>query len=125
MKEIIDAVNGFMEKDVKELTYEIASNILIMSGKANNKSEATEMINDVIISKKVREKFRKLIEIQNGDLNYVTDKNAPINLYCAAGGRASAAKSTLISMGYTNVANLGGYSDAIKKINAYNNNKSE
>jgi len=76
MKEVIDAVNGFMEKDVKELTYEIASNILIMSGKAANKAEAIEKINDVIISKKVREKFRRLIEIQNGDLNYVTDKNA-------------------------------------------------
>ena len=56
---------------------------------------------------------------------YVKDKNAPINLYCAAGSRASAAKSTLVSMGYTNVANLGGYSDALKKINAWNNYKSE
>ena len=56
---------------------------------------------------------------------YVEDKNAPINLYCAAGSRASAAKSTLVSMGYTNVANLGGYSDALKKINAWNNYKSE
>ena len=53
------------------------------------------------------------------------DKNAPINLYCAAGSRASAAKSTLVSMGYTNVANLGGYSGALKKINAWNNYKSE
>ena len=56
---------------------------------------------------------------------YVTDKNTPINLYCAAGGRASAAKSTLISMGYTQVANLGGYSNAVEKINAYNNYKNE
>ena len=56
---------------------------------------------------------------------YVKDKNAPINLYCAAGSRASAAKSTLVSMGYTNVANLGGYSGALKKINAWNNYKSE
>ena len=56
---------------------------------------------------------------------YVKDKNAPINLYCAAGSRASAAKSTLVSMGYTNVANLGGYSVALKKINAWNNYKSE
>ena len=56
---------------------------------------------------------------------YVKDKNAPINLYCAAGSRASAAKSTLVSLGYTNVSNLGGYSDALKKINAWNNYKSE
>ena len=52
---------------------------------------------------------------------HVKDKTAPINLYCAAGSRASTAKSTLINMGFTNVANLGGYSDAVKKINNFNN----
>ena len=56
---------------------------------------------------------------------YVKDKNTPINLYCAAGSRASSAKSTLIGLGFTNVANLGGYSDALKKINDYNNIKNE
>ena len=62
-------------------------------------------------------------EIGNRINDYVKDKNAPINLYCAAGSRASAAKSTLVSMGFTNVANLGGYSSALKKINDWNNNK--
>ena len=56
---------------------------------------------------------------------FVKDKNAPINVYCAAGSRASAAKSTLINQGFTNVANLGGYSDAVKKINDYNNNNNK
>ena len=47
---------------------------------------------------------------------YVKDKDAPINLYCASGMRASTAKSTLQSMGYTKVANLGGFSSAKSKI---------
>lgn len=75
IKEVIDSLNGFMEKDVKELTYEIAENMLIMYGKASSKSEAKDLIDDVIISKKAREKFRKLIEIQNGDSTCITDKS--------------------------------------------------
>ena len=76
IKEVIDALNGFMEKDVKELTYEIAENMLIMYGKAKNKAEAKNMIDDVIISKKAREKFRRLVEIQNGNVEYIKDKDA-------------------------------------------------
>ena len=60
-------------------------------------------------------------EIRNKIDEYVKDKNTPINVYCAAGSRASSAKSILINMGFTNVANLGGYSNAVSKINNYDN----
>lgn len=43
------------------------------------------------------------------------NKNAPINLYCRSGGRAETARQTLLSMGYTNVTNHGGYDDLIKQ----------
>lgn len=46
----------------------------------------------------------------------VPEKDKPIKLYCASGMRANSAKSTLLSMGYTNVANLGGYSEARQKL---------
>ena len=36
------------------------------------------------------------------------DKDIPIYVYCRSGGRASGAVRTLKSMGYTNVANMGG-----------------
>ena len=38
----------------------------------------------------------------------VTDKSAPINLYCGSGRRAGLAKQALEEMGYTNVTNAGG-----------------
>ena len=38
---------------------------------------------------------------------------------------ASLSKSTLVDLGFVNVANLGGYSDAIKKISNYNSTKNK
>jgi len=49
-----------------------------------------------------------------GDL--VTDKNAPVFLYCGSGRRAGIAKETLDSLGYTNVTNSGGIDDVRKGI---------
>lgn len=40
------------------------------------------------------------------------DKNTPISLYCAVGGRAGKARSILKDMGYTQVKNAGGIDDA-------------
>lgn len=40
-----------------------------------------------------------------------TDKSAKIVLYCAVGGRAGVAKTSLENLGYTNVENAGGYDD--------------
>jgi phage shock protein E len=43
--------------------------------------------------------------------NYVADKDTPIYLYCAVGGRAAIAKLALTAMGYTQVVNSGGIED--------------
>jgi len=42
------------------------------------------------------------------------DKDADINVYCRSGRRAGVAESTLKSMGYTQVENIGGLNDALK-----------
>lgn len=55
-------------------------------------------------------------QIAENIAKYAKDKDTPINLYCAAGSRAGSAKSTLLSMGYTHVSNLGGYSSAKQVI---------
>ena len=55
-------------------------------------------------------------EIKDKIEQHVSDKNTPINVYCKGGGRAGKAKAALLEMGYKNVANLGGYSDALVKV---------
>ena len=45
-------------------------------------------------------------------ISEVTDnKDAKIVVYCAVGGRAGKAKTTLEGLGFTNVENAGGYDD--------------
>ena len=41
----------------------------------------------------------------------LTDKNAPIFLYCLSGGRSNRAAAFMAKVGYTNVTNLGGIKD--------------
>jgi len=45
-----------------------------------------------------------------------TDKSRQIYLHCRSGGRAGKAKTALEEMGYTNVENVGGYEDALKRF---------
>lgn len=51
-------------------------------------------------------------DIVDGVNELVSDKNTPIRLYCARGGRAQTAKDRLLAAGYTNVENVGGIADA-------------
>lgn len=51
-------------------------------------------------------------EIGTGIAALALDKDTPIYLYCAAGGRAGMAKSRLEALGYTDVTNAGGLDDA-------------
>jgi len=55
-------------------------------------------------------------EIKEKIEEFVKDKNTPINVYCKGGRRAGKAKTALLEMGYKNISNLGGYSDALKKV---------
>lgn len=41
----------------------------------------------------------------------LTDKNAPVFLYCLSGGRSNRAAAFMSKVGYTNVTNLGGIKD--------------
>jgi phage shock protein E len=59
-------------------------------------------------------------EIGNKIAKTVTDKNAPIALYCQSGSRSGAAYRTVESMGYTNAVNYGGISGAKRVLDAKN-----
>ena len=52
-------------------------------------------------------------EICDGKLGILqaTGKDTPIRLYCRSGGRAEGAKEMLLSLGYSDVVNLGGLVD--------------
>ena len=55
-------------------------------------------------------------QIETGVADLGLAKNAPIYLYCAAGGRAGKAKQRLEAQGFTNVTNVGGLEDAQRLI---------
>lgn len=50
-------------------------------------------------------------------LNQLKDKNQPIITCCASGIRSASAKMILLSKGYTNVVNGGGWSNLKDKLN--------
>lgn len=49
-------------------------------------------------------------EIEKKAANLLTDKSAAIIVYCRSGNRSKIAAETLIKLGYTNVADMGGIS---------------
>ena len=78
----------------------------------------TREINELALSGKVKDSIhipRGLIEFQNKETNpngiegFTKDKK--IILYCAAGSRAALAGKALKDIGFTDVYNLGGFSD--------------
>ncbi len=55
-------------------------------------------------------------EIANDISALTQDKDALIYVYCRAGHRAGIAKETLEGMGYSQVVNVGGIDDAMKRF---------
>jgi phage shock protein E len=55
-------------------------------------------------------------KIANEIAGLTQDKNAEIYLYCRSGGRAGKALNTLEKLGYTQVANEGGFEGVLEKI---------
>lgn len=51
----------------------------------------------------------RLLKLTNGQ------KDKPIVVFCAVGGRASKAKKSLLKLGFTQVSNMGGLKDWPKK----------
>lgn len=78
----------------------------------------TREINELVITGKIKNSVhipRGLIEFQNKETNpngvdgFTKDRK--IILYCAAGSRAALAGKVLKDIGFTDVHNLGGFSD--------------
>ncbi len=61
-------LKGIMPDDIKEITYKLAEQMLLLSGKYNSSESAINAINEVISSGKALENFYKFIKLQSGDL---------------------------------------------------------
>ena len=136
--EIIEAVNalkGNMPKDVEEITYALAEQILLMAGKATTQEEANLLIKETISSGKAFEKFKELVKKQGGDVSYIEDlskfKNAKYIVPVPAKRSGTVVKiktesigktSSFIGAGRINKTDIIDYEAGIiinKKINDY------
>ena len=73
MVEAIKALRGDMPEDVKEVVYSLATQMLLMVGKAKSVVEAEGMIAEVINSGQALIKFEELVEKQGGDITYISN----------------------------------------------------
>ncbi len=71
VEETIDVLKGKGPKDVTELTYTLAAEMLIIGGKASSYEQAMEMIEDVVSSGKALKKWEELDKYQGGDIEYM------------------------------------------------------
>lgn len=69
--EVINALKGNIEEDVKRVTLELGAYIIKLAGKGNDIEKNKKMIMDNIKSGKAFEKFKELVKIQGGDVNYI------------------------------------------------------
>lgn len=97
------------EKGYKSITSEDAkleldknSNIFLLDVRSQEEYDEGHIPNSMLMP---------VDELENLVLHEITDKNAKIFVYCAAGSRSEIACEKLVNLGYTNVYNLGGIID--------------
>ncbi len=80
--EAVEALNGNMAKDVKEVILTISAYMMKLSGKFSNISDNKKKALEVIKNGKALEKFKELVKAQGGDVTYIEDldkfEKAPI-----------------------------------------------
>ncbi|QCX32676.1 pyrimidine-nucleoside phosphorylase [Caloramator sp. E03] len=73
VKEAIDTLKGCGPSDLYELCIVLGSQMLILSGKAKDESQARIMIEDSIQSGKALQKFKEFIKSQGGDTSVIDE----------------------------------------------------
>ena len=71
--ESIEFLKGNYQNDLKEVTYELAIQTLIKTGKAQNRETALNMLDDALNSGKALQKFKDMIISQSGDISVIDD----------------------------------------------------
>ncbi len=107
--EAIEALKGNMAPDVKEVIYELASDMLIAGKAADSREGAFSMVSDAISSGKALETFRTMIKRQHGDPNVIDDytlfKSAPVHVDIVAENE-----------GYLHVSSCAGIGECVKLL---------
>ena len=73
VKEAIEALNGNMQEDVKNIVLTIGSAMLSLAGRGNDFEENKVKIMQVIENGDALRKFKELVSNQGGDISYIDD----------------------------------------------------
>lgn len=71
--EAVEALNGKMTDDVKDIVLTLGSYMIKLAGKGDNIEENRKMIIENINNKKALNKFKELVKNQGGDISYIED----------------------------------------------------
>ena len=82
--EAIDALQGNMAEDVKEVVLELGAYMIKLAGKSDNIEENKKQMMETIRNGKAFAKFQELVQNQGGDISYLQDtsrfKKAPYQI---------------------------------------------
>lgn len=71
--EAVEALNGNMQDDVKDIILSLGSYMMKLAGKGDDIEHNKKMIMENINNKKALNKFKELIKNQGGDVSYIED----------------------------------------------------
>ncbi|MCQ2612813.1 MAG: thymidine phosphorylase [Treponemataceae bacterium] len=67
IEETVDILKGLGPEDVRQLTYALAAQMLVLGGKAKDKAEGTALAEEAVKSGRALDLFLKNVDIQGGD----------------------------------------------------------
>jgi len=73
IQEVIEFLKGNMEDDLKEVTYTLCRCAFEKTGKVKSEEEAYKYLDELIKSGRALEKFKEIVESQNGDISICDD----------------------------------------------------
>lgn len=73
VKEAIEALNGKIEKDVKDVVLELGSYMLVLSGKTKDLKQAKELLEENLQNGKAYKKFEEMVKAHGGDIDYLRE----------------------------------------------------
>lgn len=71
--EAVEALNGNMQDDIKDIILSLGSYMMKLAGKGDDIEQNKKMIMENINNKKALNKFKELIKNQGGDVSYIED----------------------------------------------------